>query len=830
VPIDALLLPPELPKEPLIRFSVDRQNCCVVWVSANPRSVCQTIQDVLSAYNPLLMQCIGNTLIAAVPYVKGKKQYLALLNTLYQLMQQVGQQQAQHLVVQVRMDTVFRSSENTWVLRDAVLNELSAHAKCVPNGAILVEEAICQLSSHCYGYSVDPLVSNCWQLLKPVAWFDPVSMDNREADLQQWRCFIEGVEVQQCSAIFTVSGPEGCGKTQLLRQVTQCDEVLAWHKIVLDFEMLHPESSLVKEFLHPALHDSEAKQTLVVLDNLHLIDTHSFVALIDLIQALRAASIGWVVGCSTSFEAQPLLDELRQLGLRSTHIALDALPVRAALQGALLQYKFDTLTDEEKYVLAVLSYGLHKMSRDELLALPNVSIQTIQMLQSLGLIRVSFRNTVCLMHDEVNVIVQGVVPDAMRRSIYEFLAQQVQQRCLADDTLLGYLGEYCLGAGKPCDAARAFFDYGQMWTKQYNYQQASDWLNRALEALLNGASPASQTDLLLTDIRLGLARINSVSKGWVSHSSILAYQQCMGLAARQPCTLRHCVALAGKWIVQLMAMEFEASEVTAHEILLQAQQGSEPFGIALAHSCLANTQFWLGKHQLAIEHAEHACLCYQINTDVRLVEGIGFNPLGLACCFGGLSASILCESQKLAFFLQYHTLEVLTQNPFNRVMVLQGEIWCAYHQRHVDRVHALSTQLLQLSDQHHFPFYRGVALLFLGWSQSVRCPDQAAQCILVVEEGYNDWLASSGDQIAHSLYALIKSDVFALAGQSSQAIELLEYALDLAHKKNELCYLAPLYAKLAVLKPHAAQYAARARQIAREQGACLFMEQEWQVA
>lgn len=876
VPIEELLLCTDQDESTQgFVFDHDQQSCLLVWVNANPRTICRQIESVLLRFNPLFTQSTGNSLVCALPYVKGKKQYLALLNSLHDIVDSQDQQSNQ-VTVSVQQETLFRSAEQQWLLHDAVFERFAYHASRLPVGAISVTESLFRLSQPCFHFQAIDQAPQFYQLLGPEALAPrPRKTVGRESECQQWLHAVEVLSSSRQASVFTVSGLEGSGKTHTLRYFKEQAEVSTWRQIGLDFELFQPSSLLVKDALYPQLAkagllEMEPQQVggvaeqssdpiLVVLDNLHLADTHSFTLLLDIMHETRKSPVLWLIGCVPTRSAMSMLDEFRHSGLRNTLLSLEPLQfeslkdlipdgqllsdeflqamhvhssgnpyffqelVKQAVDGesalrALFEYQFDALDDEEKSVLATLACSLHNLSVDELLRLPDVNMQVIQSLQTLNWVRLSFRNTVSFVLDEAKGVVQRSLSSLIKSESYRWLAMQIKEFAAQDETSLWLRGEYSLGSQAFEDAARSFFEYGQMWMRQYSYEQAIHWLNRGLDAL-GMARGCEAVHLLMSDLRLALARINSVSRGWVSQSSMVAYQQCLGLAARHHCTLRHCVALTGVWVTQLMAMEFRTSEKTAYDMLEQAKQGNDPFSVALAHSCLSNTHFWLGQHDKALEHAEQACLCYQDCKDVHLAEGIGFNPLGLACCFGALSASVKCDYQLLAFFRQYHSIEVIAKSPFNRAIVIQGDIWCLYHQRDPEQVLALSGQLLALSEKHDFPFYKGVAMLFLGWAQGVLHPEQATEQLKVIEEGYNYWLASSGDQIAHSLYALIKAEIFRLADQRRQATDLVQSAVDLAHQKNEDCYLAPLYAKLGQLH--------KSREIALEQGASLFMQPEW---
>ena len=198
----------------------------------------------------------------------------------------------------------------------------------------------------------------------------------------------------------------------------------------------------------------------------------------------------------------------------------------------------------------------------------------------------------------------------------------------------------------------------------------------------------------------------------------------------------------------------------------------------------------------------------------------------MAGCFGSLSATLLCQDEDVLYFQSHNQDKGIIDEAFSYAIILQGEVWVNYHTRNFEQVIRLSEQLLSLAESNNFPFYKGVAMLFKGWAQFFIPNQDEAQSLMLVEDGFNHWLASSGDQIAHSLYSLIKAELYIKVSRQDEAKSLLKNGIEIALQKKEACYLAPMYAMLASLKKEGFHYKQLAKSIANDQGARLFLREE----
>jgi tetratricopeptide (TPR) repeat protein len=615
-----------------------------------------------------------------------------------------------------------------------------------------------------------------------------------------------------------------------------------------------------------------SKCILLTLDNFHLIDSTSFETFADILKRLQSTPILFAISYQPSHEITTYLEELRLLGKPHASINLSpllsdemvtlgsdtsSLPLmicqscleRAGGNPGYYQQLLDCYDDDDvipatimlhlksrfyqlsplaRQILAFIALSDTELTLRDLSLMMSVPDSSIQELVDSRLVWRSHDNTFVLSHRFIQDFVRDKVAYRSMCSIYMTLAEHLKcHSSLPEFETCVILADYYRRSEAYLKAAEVLLQCCQLMLEQGEYSKANQYLQQALENQQK-AAPSAEANEQLLEIRLRIAMVTRMSHGWVSHSTVSAYQHCITLAKQQQSIRRHCVALSGVWVTELMSMEFQQSEKTANEMLSLAKQGNELNCISLAYSCLANSQFWLAKHDQAIDSAKMSLHYFQ-GEDEDIQATVGFNPQILACCFGALSASILCDESMVKDFLSYHQHQEL--GPFGQAVLLQGEAWVNFHRRQTDAVFVLSEKLLRLSETYNFPFYKGVAMIFEGWALFFKQPTdemdtRAKDALKIVEEGYTRWLSSSGDLIAYSLYILIKAELCFHMKLFDEATYILEEGIALTIEKNEVCYLAPMYAMLAKLKRND-DWALLAERIAMEQNATLFLQDEW---
>jgi len=407
------------------------------------------------------------------------------------------------------------------------------------------------------------------------------------------------------------------------------------------------------------------------------------------------------------------------------------------------------------------------------------------------LIRVDDELRVKLCHELVRRIVYQSLPDHIGRAHHRLVAEYIEERF--DDSLTEEavtLAAHLEAAGEPFKAAQYHYHAAAQMLRSGLYDEAQGLLNRAMDGLESGAGDAR--DELEINVQLALSSVYKVKYGWVSPLLKSTYQRIEHLCRRKEPDRRLAMALFGLWSIELVTLNFRQAELIAQRCLDISKELGDPQGETIAHSALCNTLFWRGLHRQSVQAAGKALATYQPEFQAPAIELLGQDPRALADCFGALSASLLGERDQAKQY-RNRMLEQMRdlRHDFSLAIAMQGSAWVDYHHGDAQGALAQATALEELSDKMGFPFYRGVASLFLGWARHKLFRD--AEAATLVDTGYHRWLASSGDKIAYSLYCTILGEILVDSGRTDEARGLLETGIDFSIEHDEACYLPEMY-------------------------------------
>jgi len=869
-------------------FNIIKTEGIVLWLRATSKILLSDIMKHTDVFAPFFSQCIGNTLVICFPYqLNDKKIYLSLQNLLLHL-SLTSEHQFHALIMidtlQLSPNKQWTLNEQQMHLLTDIAQQI--HPQSIIVCTMLYQASrqyfLYQNNALISGFHT-LIKQHRTAAVETVGRDNEIQLFQYAIDIvqqEQTSCFVtisgsEGMGKSHMLDVLTSM------VTKQHWQVIRLDFELSTTPVELFLEQLAHEinnsnthfiqqdasiDSILLELI--SYFDTHTTPNILLFDNFHLVNQPSIQYFFQLIEKLQLKRTLFAVSYLPSSNINSHIENLSDLGLPIINAALAPLPIaqlkllpsdnvtispsikQSYLEIAngnphhfrqlllkdesddnipetmrlYLQSKINSLSSLSRMALALISFSSHNLTLNDITVMTSLPEAIIEEQKNMRLIKISHNKIVTAFYPFLKKIIKEDISHEDRCYTYTLLANQLKQN--TSKTALNMqlrLGDYYSQGEAWVNAAETFLLCGQHYLGKGEYSQAQWYLNLALEHHQKAPDALKHNELLL-DIHLGWATFTRITHGWVSHSTVAAYQNCIFLAKNYHCTKRHCISLSGLWVTQLMAMEFEQSEETANEILLLAEKSNDPSCKSLAHSCLANTQYWLAKHPLAIHNAKKSFQYFQITEDKASYNTIGFNPIVLAACFGSLSATILCLDDDIQYFQHHNKDEAIINDPFSYAITLQGEIWVNYHHRNFDEVISLSTQLLFLADSYSIPFYKGFAMMFKGWAQFFVSIVEEETSLKLIEEGYNNWLASSGDQIAHSLYSLVKSEIYIKIAQKEKAIPILEKGIKLAMDKKELCYLAPMLIILAELKPEYSHYKEMAKTVADEQKARLFQK------
>lgn len=338
--------------------------------------------------------------------------------------------------------------------------------------------------------------------------------------------------------------------------------------------------------------------------------------------------------------------------------------------------------------------------------------------------------------------------------------------------------------------AKYHFYAGRVFFLSDEYQSALAHLTNA-SSLIDQWS-ASKQDLDITiEIQLSLAAVYKMTLGWVSHPVQQAYRRAEELSRRagDPCKLA--AALLGLWVIKLMTLELSKAKQLAQECLTIGEQLNNDDVRLQASTALSNTYYWQGHPNQCINLGQQAIALYDHRRTDSYIEHYGHDPLPLCITFTSLALSMVGSQQKAQQLRDDLMLSTsIKMHPYSHAIALQASAWLEFHLGRPEPCYQQSKQLLELSEREGFPFYHGVALMFLGWSSTQLT--EAEDNLDAIEKGFHHWICHSGDQIAHSLYCLLLALSLRKLSRLQEAIIVIERGVQVCRNHGENCYLAEL--------------------------------------
>ena len=248
--------------------------------------------------------------------------------------------------------------------------------------------------------------------------------------------------------------------------------------------------------------------------------------------------------------------------------------------------------------------------------------------------------------------------------------------------------------------------------------------------------------------------------------------------------------LFNQWLFHLMGLNFEQSLVTAETLVQFATAQNDECALQQGYIAVSNSYFWLGEARKSVTFAQKAIEHYSKGFKQRELTEFGHDSRVLALLFLVLNHSICGDRGKADYFDAKLANIVAEVNAFSLAISLQAKLFLFYHFDEPIKVLAIAKQLKSLAMAQQFPFFTGIAYLFLGWSHGSLF--SASDGLTYLEEGYHEWLAKSGGRLSYSVYMCMRSELLLKLGKKEQTADELLLAINECKRNQELTYLSLL--------------------------------------
>lgn len=352
------------------------------------------------------------------------------------------------------------------------------------------------------------------------------------------------------------------------------------------------------------------------------------------------------------------------------------------------------------------------------------------------------------------------------------------------DKVLLQLARHYDMSGEADKAVECLLGAGRQAIRISAYEQARMHLLRAL-VLLDELPDDDERARSELDIQLALSTVYKATLGWDSPEVTSAYYRARELCGRLQ--LQHELApiIFGLWSIHLMHLELPQALQMAQEYLELSQQEQDADMLLHAWIALGNTCFWMGRITQSRQAMEEAQRIFEPGRDY--ISDFGQDPGVLAVMFLGFCDWLLGRpEQARQYEAQMMGMAEGCSHHFTMAIALYGAATLDYHLHDYAAMKAHTDQLIRISEEHHFPLYYGLGVVYRGWLEAYEGDAQLGA--RQIEEGFGQWICQYNGKVTHSLYCVMLAEALQRGGQTEQALATVERGIEVAHECAEHCY------------------------------------------
>jgi predicted ATPase len=248
-------------------------------------------------------------------------------------------------------------------------------------------------------------------------------------------------------------------------------------------------------------------------------------------------------------------------------------------------------------------------------------------------------------------------------------------------------------------------------------------------------------------------------------------------------------ALLSQWRYSLATGDQKATTQIAERIYSLADGLHDAALLIGAQRALATTLFLRGEFESGLQHARGGIQIWREDGARSLVEEV-HAPVILCLAFGAACEWMLGE---IASYQALMTEALSLAKVQNDTHALAMALCLAGILRHFENdpegTERCAADLIELSTRQHFASWLAAGEILYGWVRSVS--GRAAEGILRIEEGINDWRAT-GSTFCLTFWLALKAEALCLANRTTEALKALKEAEALAERSGERCCCAEL--------------------------------------
>lgn len=390
-----------------------------------------------------------------------------------------------------------------------------------------------------------------------------------------------------------------------------------------------------------------------------------------------------------------------------------------------------------------------------------------------------------------HALVQEAAADTLlkskRRDIHARIAQHMQTHrpefAAARPELLAYhftqAQEYAVAIGYHQQA-------GNQAVAASGNLEAIEEFGHALE-LITLLPPSEQRDKLELEILIAQAIPYTLTKGYAAPEVEAVYKRAMETSGRLPQEAQSFAVIYGFWRFYLLRGDYANALTLSRQLLAIADAHTDPAMLVTSNRAAGSTRFYVARFQEGLQHMGRMA---SVQPDESLRKAIlsydVVDPWVVNTAYSGMALWIHgYPAQAIEHNDRAIALARQVNHPFTLALALCFAQWTHQFQRDRQRVHALSTEALELSNKYGFTFWKGWAEMLMAWAES---GSDSATARKRMKSALQLW-QSTGSQLGLSYFQCL------LAEQCDgvEARLMLDAAEKFANEREEFFWLPEIY-------------------------------------
>jgi adenylate cyclase len=278
------------------------------------------------------------------------------------------------------------------------------------------------------------------------------------------------------------------------------------------------------------------------------------------------------------------------------------------------------------------------------------------------------------------------------------------------------------------------------------------------------------------------------TKGYAAPEVRDVYERAYRLSEKAGASTQRFQALSGISTYYMARGELSRALELSDEMMNLAEAAGEPGAVIEAHRLVALNAAWSGQFERAVAHSDNVRQLFDPARDRGLALTYGQDHMMSACVFTAQAKAALGYPRQAEFWRQTALAEAQkTNSHFGRAYARSLPLITLQYLRDLECMRTAIADAIAYSTEQSLIFWRVVAGLFEGWVLLQEGNIDGA--ITRMREGIQAYRFTGADVQMPHINTLL-AEALTLKGATSEAIDLLDQALEDTSRKGERHYEA----------------------------------------